>query len=46
VAGTANYTFRKMAIMPFLDTVAFCWVLRRMLNLSPAADLPDSEVRK
>jgi len=46
VSGTANYSFRVMAIMPFLDTLAFCWVLRRMLNLSPAADLPDSKVKK
>ncbi len=35
IAGVANYTFRKMAIYPFLDTLAFCWVLRRMLRLAP-----------
>lgn len=37
-AGVANYTFRKMAIFPFLDTLAFCWVLRRMLRLAPPRD--------
>ncbi|MBP7140709.1 MAG: glycosyltransferase family 2 protein [Opitutaceae bacterium] len=37
-AGVANYTFRKMAILPFLDTLAFCWVLRRMLRLAPPRD--------
>lgn len=46
VAGTANYTFRKMAILPFLDTLAFCWVLRRMLDLSPRADEPQAKIRK
>jgi hypothetical protein len=46
VAGTANYTFRKMAIFPFLDTLAFCWVLRRMLDLSPRADQPEAKIRK
>lgn len=34
-AGISNYTFKKMAIFPFLDTLAFCWVLRRMLRLAP-----------
>ena len=38
IAGVANYTFRKMAIYPFLDTLAFCWVLRRMLRLAPPPD--------
>lgn len=37
-AGVANYTFRKMAIFPLLDTLAFCWVLRRMLRLAPPRD--------
>ncbi|MBP8256275.1 MAG: glycosyltransferase family 2 protein [Opitutaceae bacterium] len=37
-AGVANYTFRKMAVLPFLDTLAFCWVLRRMLRLAPPRD--------
>jgi len=37
-AGVANYTFRKMAVLPFLDTLAFCWVLRRMLRLAPPGD--------
>jgi dolichol-phosphate mannosyltransferase len=46
LAGTANYTFRKMAIFPFLDTLAFCWVLRRMLDLSPRADEPGAKIRK
>jgi dolichol-phosphate mannosyltransferase len=46
VAGVANYTFRKMAIFPFLDTLAFCWVLRRMLDLSPRADEPGAKIRK
>jgi hypothetical protein len=26
--ASANYTFKVMAIFPFLDTLAFCWVLR------------------
>lgn len=38
IAGVANYTFRKMAVYPFLDTLAFCWVLRRMLRLAPRPD--------
>jgi dolichol-phosphate mannosyltransferase len=46
IAGVANYTFRKMAIFPFLDTLAFCWVLRRMLDLSPRADEPGARIRK
>lgn len=46
VAGISNYTFKVMAILPFLDTLAFCWVLRRTLNLTPAADRPDSRVKK
>lgn len=40
VAGTANFTFRKMAIMPFLDTLLLCWMKRRTLNLSPRGDQP------
>ncbi len=46
VAGVANYTFKVMAIYPFLDTLAFCWVLRRTLNLTPDADRPGSRVKK
>jgi len=43
-AGISNYTFGKMAIFPFLDTLAFCWVLRRMLRLAPPKDrMPDTE---
>jgi dolichol-phosphate mannosyltransferase len=30
LAGTANYTFRKMAIFPFLDTLAFCCTSLRL----------------
>jgi dolichol-phosphate mannosyltransferase len=40
IAGTANFTFRKMAIMPFLDTLLLCWMKRRTLNLSPRGDHP------
>lgn len=32
LAGTANYTFRSMAVLPFLDTLALCWAVRRMIR--------------